>query len=273
MTKKLWLLMLLALILVPLVSCKTGNEAAIQPLGNLPGGFDGPQVQNIKAHSADIVFKSKIPIVCNIAHGTDTKYGRLTLMAMTGPLTDHNVALLGLEPNTIYHYRITVTDVASNVYQSEDITFSTIQATEQKKPTGPNVASTSAGAKVTGVSSNWGNGDLNSSFEGNKAIDGRSDTEWSSNGDGDKAWIEIELAQQYDLATIGFWTRTMGNSAQISSFKVVTDDETQLGPFNVSDAATVYYFDVNVKTKKLRFDVVSSSGGNTGVVEIEAYAK
>lgn len=271
MTKRLWLLMFLGILLLPLLSCSTRNEGAIQPLGNIPGGFEGPQVQNIKANSADIIFKSKIPIVCNVAYGTDTTYGRLTLMAMTGPLTDHNVSLLGLESNMLYHYRITVTDVASNVYQSADFTFLTIQEIAQKKPTGTNVTSAGAGAKVTGVSSTWGNGDLNSSFGGNKAIDGKNDTEWSSDGDGDKAWIEIELAQKYDLTTIGFWTRTMRNSAQISSFKIVTDDGTQLGPFTLPDAASTYYFDVNVKAKTLRFEVVSSSGGNTGAVEIEAY--
>ncbi|MFC2045784.1 discoidin domain-containing protein [Chloroflexota bacterium] len=258
MTKKLWLLMLLGIMLLPILSCTTRSEAVIHPLDNLPGGFDGPHVQNIKAHSADIVFESMVPIVCNIAYGTDTEYGRLTLMAMTGPLTDHNVSLLGLEPNTTYHYRITVTDVSSNVYQSGDFSFSTAQATEQERPTGTNVASDITGAKVIGVSSNWGDGDMGSSFGGNKAIDGRSDTEWSSNGDGDKAWIEIELAQQYDLTIIGFWTRTMGSTAQISSFRVVTEDGTQLGPFEVSDAATIYYFDVNIKTSKLRFEIVSS---------------
>jgi hypothetical protein len=273
MIKRLWLLMVLALILISFLSCSAASEVVIQPLGNIPGGVDGPRVQNIQAHSADIVFTSEVPIVCNVAYGTDTTYGQLTLMAMTGPLTDHNVSLLGLEPNTLYHYRVTVTDTASNVYQSEDLTFSTIQAIGRQKPVGTNVATAGAGAKVTGVSSNWGNGDLNSSFGGNKAIDGKKDTEWSSDGDGDNAWIEIELAQRYELATIGFWTRTMGNSAQIFSFKVVTDDGIQLGPFNLQDAATNYYFDVNVTARRLRFEVVSSSGGNTGAVEIEAYAK
>ena len=65
----------------------------------------------------------------------------------------------------------------------------------------------------------------------------------------------------------------MGNSAQIYSFKVITDDGTQLGPYDLPDAATVYYFDIQVRAKRLRFEVENSSEGNTGAVEIEAYTR
>jgi hypothetical protein len=194
-------------------------------------------------------------------------------MAMTGPLTDHEISLLGLEPDTVYHYRITVTDLASNIYQSEDLTFTTVEATDESKPSGENVASSNADASIVAVSSNWGSGDLDSSFGANMAIDGNSSTAWSSDGEGNDAWIEIGLAQTYDLNVIGFWTRTMGNSAQISSFKMITDDGTQLGPYHLPDAATIYYFDVQASTHRLRFEVENSSGGNTGIVEIEAYAR
>jgi hypothetical protein len=274
MTKRIFIVLLLLGLLIPFVSCSPAKTAGIQSLTTLPGGFDGPQLQNIGANSAKIVFKSRVPIVCNVAYGRDTGYGRIALMAMTGPVTDHEVALLSLDPATAYHFRITVTDTSSTVYQSGDYTFSTTPATGQQiRPTGKNISSISTGAAVSGVSSNWGKGDLNSSFGGNKAVDGRTDTEWSSNGDGDKAWIEITLKQTYDLAWVGFQTRTMGDTAKISSFKVITDDGTQLGPFSLPDAATIYYFPVNIKTRTLRFEVVSSSGGNTGAVEIEAYTK
>jgi hypothetical protein len=260
-----------ALIILLLASCKSGGPA-IQPIDGLPGGFDGPQAQNITAHSTEIVFKSKAPIVCNVAYGTDTQYGHLALMAMTSPTTDHDVMLVGLEPATTYHYRITLTDQTARVYQSGDFNFTTLQSAGTGKPSGVNAAALAAGGQITGVSSNYGNGDLNSAYGGNKAIDGNPNTAWSSNGDGDKAWIEIGLEQTDNITSIGFWTRTMGSSGQISSFRVVTDDGTHLGPFTLPDAATIYYFPVNVKAKSLRFEVVSSSGGNTGAVEIEAYA-
>ena len=104
-------------------------------------------------------------------------------------------------------------------------------------------------------------------------MDDDGSTAWSSDGEGNDAWIEIKLAQSYPLHTLGFWTRTMGNSAQILSFKIIADDSTQLGPFDLPDAATVYYFNVQITAKKLRFEVVNSSGGNTGAVETAAYTK
>lgn len=260
---------MLGLSLVAL-SCTAGEKASPRALQDLPGGIEGPYVRDIKPRSARIVFSTSTPVVCNVAYGTDASYGRLAVMPMTGPLKEHELQLVGLEPDTTYHFRVTVTDLAANTYQSEDLTFSTPPEGESPKPAGRNVAAAAEGARVVGVSSNWGGGDLDSAFGGNKAIDGDPATEWSSHGDGDEAWIEIELAQRYELNAIGFWTRTMGNSAQIFSFNVIADGGQQMGPFELPDASTIYYFEVQVQAKRLRFEVVSSSGGNTGAVEIEA---
>jgi hypothetical protein len=263
---------LLILLFLVTLSCSTVEQKEIQSLEDIPGGIEGPQPQDIGPHSARIIFKANIPVVCNVAFGTDTSYGRLAVMAMTGPLTDHDVQLLGLEPSSTYHFKVTVTDVASNIYQSEDLTFTTIKDDGEAQPEGRNVAAAPENAEIIGVSSNWGGGGLDSSFGGNSAIDGNPTTEWSSNNDGDEAWIEIEFDQRYDLNVIGFWTRTMGNSGQISSFNVITGDGQELGIFDLPDASTIYYFEVQVQAKKLRFEVINSSGGNTGAVEIEAYS-
>ena len=252
-------------------ACSEGEQTGVGTLQDIPGGFEGPNVRDSGPHSARIVFTAGTPVVCNVAYGMDLDYGRLSLMAMTGPLTDHDVLLVGLEPSTTYHFRVTVTDTASNVYQSEDLTFDTGEPQPAAGPSGRNVAALSAGASVAGVSSNWAGGDLDSSFGGNNAIDGVPRTEWSSNGDGDAAWIEIELDQRYEIQGIGFRTRTMGNTGQIMSFTVTTDEGEALGPFELRDAATTYYFDVETAAKRLLFEVATSSGGNTGAVEIEVY--
>jgi len=261
---------LFSLSILALFSCSTSQTNSILPLDSLPGGLDGPTVQNIGARSATIEFTATIPIVCNVAYGTDSDYGQLTLMAMTSAVTDHEIDIIGLEPNTTYHYRITITDLESNVYQSGDLTFQTAVDTGQEEPAGVNVAGIAEGATTIGISSNWGGGGLDSSFGGNKAIDGLTSTAWSSNGDGDDAWIEIELDHTFDIHAIGFWTRTMGMSAQISSFQV-TVDGTEYGPFSVPDASTIYYYDLDVQAGRLKFEVVDSSGGNTGAIEIRAY--
>ncbi|MBI4330976.1 MAG: discoidin domain-containing protein [Chloroflexi bacterium] len=263
---------LLILLAITLSSCATSNKDTIQSLSNLSQGVDGPHVRDIGATSVSIVFTSGVPVVCNVAYGTDDSYGKLAVMPMAGAVTQHELHLAGLEPDTTYHFKATVTDLAGNVYQSDDKTFTTTKGDMTAKPAGRNVAAASEGARIVGVSSNWGGGNLDSSFGGNKAIDGNSSTEWSSNGEGDGAWIEIELSQSFDLAAIGFRTRTMGSSAQISSFSVVVDGSQRLGPFAVPDASTTHYFPVDVRARRLRFEVESSSGGNTGAVEIEAYS-
>lgn len=145
----------------------------------------------------------------------------------------------------------------------------------QATPEGENVALLSAGARVVGVSSNYGGGGNDSPWGANNAIDGNPSTEWSSDGDGDDAWIEIELAQAYDVSAIGFWTRTMGATAQIERFRVQTRAAPEgevLGPFELQGAAGMEFFPVQTRARRLRFEVVSSSGGNTGAVEIAVYA-
>ena len=65
----------------------------------------------------------------------------------------------------------------------------------------------------------------------------------------------------------------MGTYAQIPSFRMVTDWGETFGPFDLSDASAVHYFDVGLTAKRLRLEIVDSSGGNTGAVEIEVYGE
>ena len=136
---------------------------------------------------------------------------------------------------------------------------------------GENVAQRDKGAQVAGTSSVFGGGDNDSAWGANMAIDGDPTTQWSSDGDGDGAWIEIELPVETHVTAIGFWTRTMGTSAQILSFRVVTDRGEVDGPFRLDNASSIYRFETDLIAKRLRFEAVDTSGGNTGAVEIEVY--
>ena len=157
----------------------------------------------------------------------------------------------------------------------EDMTFRTLPAdlAPEANVRGENLALAEKGARVTSVSSNYGSTSIDSSFGANNALDGNPSTEWSSQGDGDGAWIEIELAQVTKVNSLGFWTRTMGTSAQIQSFRVITGSGDVFGPFVLDDASSVHYFDVGFTTKSLRIEAVDTSGGNTGAVEIEVYGQ
>jgi hypothetical protein len=108
-------------------------------------------------------------------------------------------------------------------------------------------------------------------FAAIRAIAGDPSTRWSSDGDGDGAWIEIELPGPTQVIRVGFWTRTMGSSAQILSFRIVSDRGDLCGPFPLTDAAQIHYFDVDLISLRLRLEAVETSGGNTGAVEIEVY--
>ena len=136
---------------------------------------------------------------------------------------------------------------------------------------GENIALTEKGALVAGVSSNYGGGANNSTFGADNALDGDPSTEWSSDGDGDEGWIEIELPTETHITAIGFWTRTMGTSAQVFSFRVVTDRGEVFGPFDMDDAASIHHFETDLTAKRLRFENIDTSGGNTGALEVEVY--
>ena len=136
---------------------------------------------------------------------------------------------------------------------------------------GRNLALLENGASVAAVSSNFGGGGNDSAFGAANALDGDPATEWSSESDGDQAWIDVELPSVTNVTSVGFWTRTMGDSAQVNSFRVTTDRDETYGLFSVDDATTIYRFDTQFTAKRLRFELLDTTGGNTGALEIEVY--
>ena len=138
---------------------------------------------------------------------------------------------------------------------------------------GPNLALLENGATVADLSSNFGGVGNDSTFGAANALDGDPGTEWSSASDGDQACIDVELATVTDVTSVGFWTRTMGNTAQVNSFQVTTDRGETYGPFSVDDATTIYRFDTSFTAKRLRFELLDTTGGNTGALEIEVYGE
>ena len=138
---------------------------------------------------------------------------------------------------------------------------------------GVNLALMENGGSVAAVSSNFGGGANDSAFGAANALDGNPATEWSSADDGDTAWIDVELPSVTNVTSVGFWTRTMGDSAQVNSFQVTTDRGETYGPFAVDDATTIYRFDARFTAKRLRFELLNTTGGNTGALEIEVYGE
>jgi hypothetical protein len=260
------------------VGCGGSNSStAVRSFDEILDG--GIEIVELSATSGAVRVETTVDAVCSVVYGLDTSYGSQTTDPdMRGLAHDqHYAPMRGLQPDTLYHYRLQGTASDGTVYISDDFTFRTLAADAANDVEdgadagvlGVNVASEAAGARVTDVSSEFGGGAV---WGGNNVLDGDPTTEWSSAGDGDASFVLVALRTEFELTAVGFWTRTMSNSARTTQFQVVTRDGTILGPFEVPDAEQMYIFPVSFRTDLLRFVVLESSGGNTGAVEVAAYA-
>jgi hypothetical protein len=223
--------------------------------------------------TATVPIETRIPVACTLVYGTTPAFGQLTLdqdMA-GGTHSSHNPQLSGLEPKTLYYFRVQGVDNAGNISVSEMMTFTTpaFVAVETK-----NLLAAENGAEIMGVSSNWNSQDNEGRFGILSALDGDPSTAWSSDGDGSDAWVEVRLAQRSIIRQVEFWTRFMSDgTAQVFEFTVMTDSGDTYGPFTLPDPDQPYTFDVEFEAETLRFQVTDSSGGNTGAVEIAVYGE
>ncbi|WP_179136786.1 NADase-type glycan-binding domain-containing protein [Candidatus Entotheonella palauensis] len=140
-----------------------------------------------------------------------------------------------------------------------------------------NLAALAEGALILDVSSNWADGSNDSSFGANKAIDSDENSAWSSNGDGDMAYITVLLSRPGMVQAIAVWSREMRDgTSRVIDFTVQSDQGEQFG-FTLPDAQQSYRFDTlfTLPVTWIRFDVDSGTGGNVGlqdfdVLEVEA---
>ncbi|MEA2642618.1 MAG: hypothetical protein QOF51_4012 [Chloroflexota bacterium] len=213
--------------------------------------------------SALLQVRTTIAMVCAVTYGETSSLGQIATDAgMAGAAQqDHAPILNGLKPDTEYVYRLQGVGQDGNLYQSELLRFRTPVATGFA-PLGPNVA---IGATVVAVSS-----EFSSAYAARNAVDGRTTTEWSSLGDGDHAFIAIDLGQEVNAIGVGFRTRQMADGSSLTtSFSITTDDGATYGPFSAGQGLAVAT--VAFTSRTVRFNVVTSTGGNTGAVEVEVY--
>ncbi|NNC43726.1 MAG: hypothetical protein HKO03_10875 [Acidimicrobiia bacterium] len=198
--------------------------------------------------------------VCAVAYGIDGPFGSIatdTDMGAGGGHDSLSALMTGLQPETEYQYRLQGVAADGFVYRSEIFTFTTPAAVENG--IGRNAA---IGATIVDVSS-----EFSSSFAGENAVDGDLGTEWSSAGDGDEAFITIDLGQVTTVNAVSFRTRSMSDgSALTSEFTVEANGET-FGPFPAGDLASEVDFEAQILT----YRVDTSTGGNTGAVEVAAF--
>ena len=232
-----------------------------------------PTLRNITPTSAQVEFISTIPVGCLLVYGDTPEFGNASQSPdmSSAAITDHYPPMIGLEPETTYYYRMQGTDVNGNFYTSPVYSFTTPAESDEETA---NLLSPQRGAEVIAFSSNFGDQPIDGRWGANNAFDDDPNTAWSSNGDGNDAFVTVRLGQRSQITELAFWTRTMSNNtAQIFSFMVTTEDGTEYGPFELPDPDQAYTFEVDFEAETLRFDVVDSNGGNTGAVDIAAYGE
>jgi hypothetical protein len=208
---------------------------------------------------ATFAVDTSIPVACAVVYGTDDSFGSLAVDndMQGGAHENHGPLLTGLEPDTEYQYILQGSDADGTFYRSDVMTFRTPVAAESDIGT-----NYSTSATVVGSSS-----DFSDSFAAELAIDGDLSTEWSSLGDGDDAWIEIQLDAPREISGVFLRTREMSDgTAIVETFTVTIDGGKALGPFEAG--AKTLSIEQPVTGQLVRIDAVTTTGGNTGAVEI-----
>jgi len=240
------------------------QELPVRPLTEATNG-SLPALVNIGPKSAGLTFKSSVPIACTVVYGKTRDFGMISNDPDMASLVtlNHNPVLGKLEPETKYYFRVQGVSAQGIVYAGDIREFTT--SAVAKMADGLRMLS----ASVMTVSSNYGNGKNDSAWGANSALDGDPSTAWSSNGDGNDAYLVLDLGQSQQIEFVNVWTRTMSNNtAKISKLTITTDSGKVFGPFTLPDAKKPYRFEVKATTKTLRLDAVDSNGGNTGLIEI-----
>ena len=214
--------------------------------------------------SAVLRLETTIDVVCSVVFGTTEQFGGLatdTDMAGGGHSV-HHPNMTGLEPDTTVLYRVQGAAADGTIYVGDVEQFTTPSVD------GSGIRSNlSLEATVVETSS-----DFSSSFAGVNAIDGLLSTEWSSRGDGDDAYIVIDVGAPMEVTGIGFRTREMSDGTSITnSYTVSVDGGEALGPFDAGIGLVVS--DFSAAGQVFRIDMNTTTGGNTGAVEIEIYGR
>jgi len=265
----------------PAETAATPSEGAID--GEL---FDFALVQETEfAFEADLtdpgrgIFRvvTTEPMICAIVWGETDEFGNFNnSLSMNGTgIINHDVVLPGAEQGVEYQFRVQGSTADGTQYRSEIGTF-TIPVTD---PVDGDAMGDGDGMIVHGAnvvlestiveaSSIFGNG-----WEAENAIDGDNNTEWATSGDGDDGFITIDLGSEQQVVGAEFWTRSMlDGTATADMYTITIDGGEVLGPFPAGNPANPAFSAVDFVGQEVRFDIVSSTGGNVGAIEVRLFA-
>ncbi len=270
--RKLSLLLMTGLTVATDGGCGSNSE-------NDPGlQFLNVRVEEIGARRAVVRFDTSRPTTCEVEYGTSKTNLNATATDPTMDegefATEHNVPLEDLRSQSTYHFRTRATDNAGRTYFSEVSRFSTTATSGVEPSSMINIATRAQGASIRMVSSNFGGGGNDSFWGADKAIDGLMGTEWSSHGDGDNAFVTIDLGQMRTIQALSFRSRKMTDgSSIIRSIRLIFDDNpstaTEVYPTPDPDQVYTFSFNAPISARTVTVEAVETTGGNTGVKEIQ----
>ena len=215
------------------------------------------------------------PAICAIVWGETESLGNFNnSLAMNGTgIVQHDVFLPGALPGESYYFQLQGSTADGSLFQSELATF-TVPEVDQSDAMasddamavhGPNLALEASVADVSSeFSDTWG---------ATNAIDDDLTTEWSSSGDGDDAFITLDLGSVQDIGGVEFITRSMADGSAITTtYWVTIDDGEQLGPFDAGTPADLRFQPIEASGQLVRFEAQDTTGGNTGAMEVRVFA-
>jgi hypothetical protein len=264
-----WLLLaFLSLLIVAACSDETAADAEVRPFSEVQETDFVFEADPTNPNRGIFRVRTTEPMICAIIWGEDESFGNFNnSLAMNGTgIIDHDVFLPEATPGVEYVFKVQGSTADGTLYESPVGTFTipeTAPAGSDEAELGPNLA---LEATVTEVSS-----EFSDSFSAANAIDGDTSTEWATSGSGDDAFITIDLGSEQQIAGVEFLTRSMADGSAIAEEYAVIIDGDSFGPFEAGTVAEPNVAEIDATGQVVRFDVTTSTGGNTGAVEVKVY--
>ncbi len=107
---------------------------ASNPSGGNPPTLSNVAATNLSSTAATITWLTNLPATSQVDYGTTPAYGSTTPLD-SNLLTSHSQALSGLQPSTLYHFRVRSRDANNLEVVSPDSTFTTTAQADTTPPT------------------------------------------------------------------------------------------------------------------------------------------
>jgi chitodextrinase len=104
---------------------RTFATAAIVPPDTTPPAISAVAVTIPANTIAVVAWATNEPATSRVRYGTTAAYGSTTPLGDPGGVTTHTVTIIGLTPDTTYHFQVESGDPTGNVATSNDSTFTT----------------------------------------------------------------------------------------------------------------------------------------------------